>query len=87
MHREALKFKQSVLTRDLPASSIGIRGNNVRLYIQPRQWSYMRTWNRLNTFCFIWYKYFLTWCAHANTIWSYLYVIDHIEVADEFTTL
>jgi len=87
MHREASKFKQSVLTRDLLASSIGIRDNNIRLYIQPRQWSYMRTWNRLNTFCFIWYEYFLTWCAHANAIWSYLYVIDHIEVADEFTTL
>ena len=32
-------------------------------------------WNRLNTFCFIRYAYFLTWCVHA--------CVQHIEVADE----
>jgi len=47
----------------------------------------MRIWNRLNTFCFIRYAYFLTWCAHVNAIiWSYLYIIEHIAVADEFIT-
>jgi len=41
----------------------------ILIYIQPRQWSYMKIWNRLNTF---WDAYFLTWCARANTIiWSY----------------
>jgi len=42
-------------------------------------------WNRQNTFCFIRYAFFLTWCAHANT--CYLYIIEHIEVDDEFITL
>jgi len=27
----------------------------------------MRIWNRLNTFGFIRYVHFLTWCAHVNT--------------------
>jgi len=40
-------------------------------------------WNRLNTFCFIRYAFFLTWCAHANTC---LYIIEHMEVADELIT-
>ena len=36
-------------------------------------------------FCFIRCAYFLTWCAHGNTVMqSYLYIIKHIEVADEF---
>jgi len=35
--------------------------------IWPRQWSYMMIWNRLNTFSFVRFVYFLTWCAHANT--------------------
>jgi len=44
-------------------------------------------WNRLNTFCFIQYAYFLTWCAHVNTVMSsYPDIIEHIEVADEFIT-
>jgi len=41
-------------------------------------------WNRLNTFCFIRYAFFLTWNPHANT--CYLYITEHIEVADEFIT-
>jgi len=61
---------------------------NISLYITvTMEWSYMRIWNRLNMFCFIRYAYFLTWCAHENTvIQSYLYIIEHIEVADEFIT-
>ena len=27
-----------------------------------------KKWNGLNTFGFIQYAYFLTWCAHANTV-------------------
>jgi len=43
--------------------------------------------NRLNTFGFIRYAYVLTWCAHANTvIYRYPYMVEHIEVADEFIT-
>jgi len=58
-----------------------------RVRAWPRQWSYMRIWNRLNAFCFLRYAYFLTWCAHANTtIWSYLYIIEHTVVADEVIT-
>ena len=34
----------------------------------PRQWSYMRIWNRLNMFYFIRYAYLLIWCAHPNTV-------------------
>jgi len=46
----------------------------------------MRTWNRF-TFCSIRYAYILVWCAHANIfIWSYLYITEHIGVADEFIT-
>jgi len=41
----------------------------------------------LNTFCFILYAYFLTWCTHANTvIKSYLYIVEHIGVAGERIT-
>jgi len=38
-------------------------------------------WNRLNTFCFIRYVYFLTWCGHCKH-----YIIEHIEVAGECIT-
>jgi len=45
----------------------------------------MSIWNRLHTFCFIRYACFRTWWEHANTeIKSYLYIIEHIEVLDEF---
>jgi len=40
----------------------------------------MAIWNRLNTFCFIRYAYFLTWCAHVNTNIKVLCIIEHIEV-------
>jgi len=59
---------------------------NSPLYIT-WQWSYMRIWNRLKTFWFISYAYFLTWCAHVNTVMlSYLYIIEHIAFADKFIT-
>jgi len=66
MHTETSKFKQSVLIliSQFPQLSL----ETIILYIQPGQRTYMRIWNRLNTFCFMQYAYFLTWCAHANTV-------------------
>jgi len=83
MHTETSKFKQSALTLVSQFSQLTLE--TITLYIQPRQWFYMRIWNRLNTFCFTRYAYFLTWCSYANTVmYSYLYIIEHIEVADDF---
>jgi len=75
MHRETPKFKQSILTLVSSVSSIGITDNS----IIPRQWPYMRIWNRLNAFCFIIY-------THFSPNVRMLYIVEHTEVVDEFIT-
>ena len=51
-----------------PEASASLAFPSTHHCVKPWQWSHMRVWNRLNTFCFIWYAYFLTWCAHVNTV-------------------
>jgi len=81
MHKETSKSKQSVLALFSPVSSIKTK----TLCISPRWWSYVRICNQLNTCYSIRCAYLLTWCAHANNVKkSCFYIIDQIEVADEF---
>jgi len=66
MQRETSKFKQSVLTLVLPVSSFGIRDNNI-IYITPTMILYENMKPIEHVLLHpIWY--FLTWCAHANTV-------------------
>jgi len=73
-HRITSKFTQSVLPLVSPVTSVDITHNKI-IYITPTMILYedmkpviIKKRNRLDTFDFIRYAYFLTWCAHANTV-------------------
>jgi len=68
MHSETTKFKQSVQTLVSPVSSIGVRDINI-MYITPTMIlnEDMKPIEHVLHHQ-IGYAYFLTWCAHANTV-------------------
>ena len=86
MHKETSKFKHSVLTLASPASSVGITDNEI-IYVAPTTILYenMKPIEHvlLHPICLI-LSHLMCACKHCNI--KYLYVIEHIEVADESIT-